>query len=69
MQKCYPPLIWKKHAALLAQDTDTKTKFNVPRTSTIPVHSVTQSEVLKSGITDENIDTSKETTTEAVQKH
>ena len=39
-----------------AEGTDDKTKSIAPRTSETPVHSVTQSEVVKTGITDEIID-------------
>ena len=39
-----------------AEDTDDKTKSTASRTSATPVHSITQSEVVKTGITDEIID-------------
>ena len=39
-----------------AEGTDDKTKSIAPRTSVTPVHSITQSEVVKTGITDEIID-------------
>ena len=38
------------------EGTDDKTKSIAPRTSVTPVHSVTQSDVVKSGITDKIID-------------
>ena len=39
-----------------AEGTDDKTKSIAPRTSVTPVHSITQSEVAKTGITDDIID-------------
>ena len=39
-----------------AEGTDDKTKSIAPRTSVTPVHSISQSEVAKTGITDEIID-------------